>query len=155
MTNAEFNHAGLSASSALSVAWPEHETTAAHRPEDDLRSLAPFGAKLRIGRGQTIFNEGDPAEFAYKLVSGVVRLCKHLADGRRQIVQFLFPGDFFSFMELSGHSLTAEAVNDVVLLSYPQKQIAGLEKGNPDLRERFASLMALRLRQMNDHLMML
>ena len=99
------------ARTTLPLAWPtiggrESEPRALVGAEEDLRALAQIGAKLRIGRGQTIFNEGDPAEHGYKLVSGVVRLCKHLADGRRQIVQFLFPGDFFSFMELGGHSLT-------------------------------------------------
>ena len=144
----------------LSLAWPtiggrDTECGALAGADEDLRALAQIGTKLRIGRGQTIFNEGDPADYAYKLVSGVVRLCKHLVDGRRQIVQFLFPGDFFSFMELSGHSLTAEAVSDVVLTCYPQRQIMSLGKEKPSVRERFLTLLSLRLRNMHDHLMML
>ena len=42
-------------------------------------------------QNQTIFSQGEPINHAYKIVSGVVRLCKHLPDGRRQIAQFLFP----------------------------------------------------------------
>lgn len=125
------------------------------RADEEFIALQNIGTKLRFHHNKTIFNEGDPAEHAYKVLSGAVRLCKHLADGRRQIVQFLFPGDLFSFMELAGHSLTAEAVNDVVLLSYPQRQIAHLGAQDPSLRERFVALMSQRLHRMHDHLMLL
>ena len=125
------------------------------RADGDLMALQNIGTKLRFHHNQTIFNEGDPAEHAYKVLSGAVRLCKHLADGRRQIVQFLFPGDLFSFMELAGHSLTAEAINDVVLTSYPRRQLAQLGGQDPSLRERFVALMSQRLHGMHDHLMLL
>ena len=125
------------------------------RAAGDLAALQNIGTKLRCHPNQTIFNEGDAAEHAYRVVSGAVRLCKHLADGRRQIVQFLFPGDLFSFMELARHSLTAEAVNDVVLTSYPQRQIVHLGAQDPNLRERFVALLSQRLHRMHDHLMLL
>jgi CRP-like cAMP-binding protein len=123
--------------------------------DEGLIALQNIGTKLRFHHNQTIFNEGDAAEHAFRVVSGAVRLCKHLADGRRQIVQFLFPGDLFSFMELVGHSLTAEAVNDVVLTSYPQRQIVHLGTQDPNLRERFVALLSQRLHGMHDHLMLL
>ena len=141
-------------------AWPASGASQAAPPsparvDGDLIALQNIGTKLRFHHNQTIFNEGDPAEHAYKVLSGAVRLCKHLADGRRQIVQFLFPGDLFSFMELAGHSLTAEAVNDVILISYLQRQIIHLGAQDPSLRERFVVLMSQRLHRMHDHLMLL
>src|SRR6266566_101806 len=134
---------------------PQDVSPAPARADEGLIALQNIGTKLRFNHNQTIFNEGDAAEHAYRVVSGAVRLCKHLADGRRQIVQFLFPGDLFSFMELAGHSLTAEAVNDVVLTSYPQRQIVHLGAQNPNLRERFVALLSQRLHRMHDHLMLL
>ena len=134
---------------------PQGVPTSPGRADGDLAALQNIGTKLHFHHNQTIFNEGDAAEHAYRMVSGTVRLCKHLADGRRQIVQFLFPGDLFSFMELAGHSLTAEAVNDVVLTSYPQRQIVRLGAQDPNLRERFVALLSLRLHGMHDHLMLL
>lgn len=153
-----FTHANQAPAVFPPLSWPTIGATPSITParaDEDLKALAQIGTKVRIGSGKTIFNEGDPAEFAYRLVSGLVRLCKHLSDGRRQIVQFLFPGDFFSFMELTDHSLTAEAVSDVVLISYPARQIANLGKAKPSVRERFLTLLSERLRHMHDHLMML
>lgn len=117
--------------------------------------LRTMGTQLRFARNQTIFNEGDAAEYAYALKSGTVRLCKYLSDGRRQIMQFLFPGDLFSFMELDGHHLTAEAVNDVVLSCYPHRQIVQLGAQNPELGMRMASLMSQRLHAMHVQLLLL
>ena len=123
--------------------------------DDDLKALHRIGSRMHFARGETIFNEGDSAEYAYKVASGAVRLCKHMPDGRRQIAQFLFAGEFFSFMDLKEHSFSAEAVNDVVLLCYPQKQIERLGEERLTLRKRFAALLARRVRDIQNHLVML
>src|SRR6478672_7866071 len=47
--------------------------------DDDARALQQIGSKARIARNETIFSQGDSAAYAYKVVSGVVRLCKHMS----------------------------------------------------------------------------
>ena len=123
--------------------------------EADIRALQGIGVKSRVARNQTIFDRGDPAKYSYKVISGVVRLSKHMADGRRQIAQFSFPGDFFSFMELERHSFSAEAVTDVVLMCYPERDIAKLNEENPTVRRRFLTLLSQRLCDMENHLTIL
>ena len=122
---------------------------------DDLKVLHAIGSRIHFSRGETIFSEGDPADYAYQIVSGTVRLCKHMADGRRQIAQFLFPGDFFSFMDLSEHSFTAEAVNEAVLVCYPLRQIERLEDERASLRKNFSAMLSRRVRNIQNHLVML
>jgi CRP-like cAMP-binding protein len=114
-----------------------------------------MGTKIRVPRGETIFSEGDPAEHAYKVVSGCVRLSRHLADGRRQVTQFLFPGDFFSFMEFGEQRFTAEAVNDAVLMSFPQNALLKIGEERPSVQERFLTLVAQRVIDAHSHLVIL
>jgi len=133
----------------------DSETKPAPMSDDDLKALHKIGSRMHFARGETIFSEGDSAEYAYKIASGTVRLCKHMSDGRRQIAQFIFPGEFFSFMDLKEHSFTAEAVNDVVLLCYPQKQIERLGEERLTLRKRFAEVLTRRVRDIQNHLVML
>ena len=133
----------------------DSETKPAPMSDDDLKALHKIGSRMHFARGETIFSEGDSAEYAYKIASGTVRLCKHMSDGRRQIAQFIFPGEFFSFMDLKEHSFTAEAVNDVVLLCYPQKQIERLGEERSTLRKRFADVLTRRVRDIQNHLVML
>lgn len=123
--------------------------------QEDARALQRIGTKLRLSRNETIFNEGDPAEGFYKVVSGAVRLCKHMADGRRQIVQFLFAGDFFSLADFDQHSFAAEAVTDVVLVSYAQRQVAQLNEERGSVRKSFLTLLSQRICTVQDHLMLL
>ncbi len=42
-----------------------------------------------------IYGENEPAEYVHKVLTGAVRVCKVLQDGRRQIEAFYFAGDVF------------------------------------------------------------
>jgi CRP/FNR family nitrogen fixation transcriptional regulator len=123
--------------------------------DEDLRALQQVGVKVRYGRNETIFNDGDEATNCYKVISGAVRLCKHMTDGRRQIADFLLAGDFFGFTQFGTYKFTAEAVGDVVLICYPQRQVARLSSSMPNLRGRLLVLLSQRLIGMQDHLVML
>ena len=123
--------------------------------DPDLRALQQVGVKVRFARNETIFSDGDEATACYKVISGAVRLCKHLADGRRQIADFLLAGDLFGFMQFGHYKFTAEAVGDVVLMCYPQRQVARLSSSTPNLRGRLFVLLSQRLLGVQDHLVML
>jgi CRP/FNR family nitrogen fixation transcriptional regulator len=123
--------------------------------DEDLRALHQVGIKVRFSRNETIFNDGDEAKNCYKVISGTIRLCKHMSDGRRQIADFLLAGDFFGFMQFGTYKFTAEAVGDVVLMCYPQGQVARLSGAMPNLRGRLLVLLSQRLLGMQDHLVML
>jgi CRP-like cAMP-binding protein len=122
---------------------------------DALDPLHRIGTKVRFARDMTIFNDGDPVEHCYKIVSGAVRLCKHTFNGRRQIAEFLLPGDYFGFWQFGRYSFTAEAVSDAVLTAYPQHQVERLAQTTPSMGRRLLVLMSERLVSMQDHLVML
>jgi CRP-like cAMP-binding protein len=138
----------------MSIAFPSQlQASAVSESEhDELKSLDRFGTALQIAPTQTIFSEGEVVSHAYKIVSGVVRLCKHLPDGRRQIAQFLFPGDYFSFVAIGDHGFSAEAVGDVRLLEFSQKQVERLCTQSPKLRARLFELLSERVRNIQNHL---
>ena len=129
--------------------------TASVGADDGLKVLAQIGTKVRFSRNETIFNEGDEAAFTYKVVSGAVRLCKHTSSGRRQIADFLLAGDFFGFLQFGNYSFTAEAVSDVVVICYPQRQVEQLTASTPSLGRKILVLLSQRLLGMQDHLVML
>src|SRR5208282_4581545 len=62
--------------------------------DDGLSAMQAIGQTARYSRDETIFGDGDDALYSYKVVSGTVRLCKLMSDGRRQIAEFLRAGDF-------------------------------------------------------------
>jgi CRP/FNR family nitrogen fixation transcriptional regulator len=121
----------------------------------ELASLQSIGTRVRYARGETIFSEGDAATKTYRVLCGAVRLCKHLPDGRRQIVEFVLEGDFFGLMPVTGYAFTAEAVNDAVVVSYPRAQVEGLGEQFASVRRCLFSLLSDQMLGMHAHLVML
>src|ERR1700712_3125225 len=127
----EFNVKNPLKESVLSIAVSVRKNVrdnASAAANDDLLALQRIAIKVRFARNRTIFNDGDEANFTYRVVSGVVRLCKHTVQGRRLVTHFLLPGDYFGFMQLGAYSYTAEAVGDVVAVCYPQRLVESLSE---------------------------
>jgi CRP/FNR family nitrogen fixation transcriptional regulator len=90
------------------------------RHEEPLRTA---GTVIEIGEGQEICAEGDDTDTFYKLVSGVVRVCKFLSDGRRQIEAFHVAGEMFGLELGEERLLAAEAVTDCSLIVYRRRSV--------------------------------
>ncbi|MGZ5998743.1 MAG: cyclic nucleotide-binding domain-containing protein, partial [Rhizomicrobium sp.] len=95
---------------AHEVRTTPHAVAASLRVVDAKSPLSAFGTVSRFSRNNTIFSEGDDAEYSYRVMTGAVRLSKMMPDGRRQIAEFALPGDFFGINWLEDHALTAEAL---------------------------------------------
>jgi CRP/FNR family nitrogen fixation transcriptional regulator len=122
---------------------------------EDLRILDPFSTRVRFARNETIFCEGDSSDYAFKIISGTVRLCAHTPDGRRQISDFMLPGDVFGLMERSEYGFSAEAVTDVLLVSYPRNKIDQLWATKPQVVIRVLAALAKHFSTMQRHLVVL
>jgi CRP-like cAMP-binding protein len=81
------------------------------------------GRRMHFARGAEIFAEGKAADQLYKVVSGTVRTCRLLPDGRRMIAQFALPGELFGLDSVGHHRFFAEAVTDVVVIAFSRRDI--------------------------------
>lgn len=81
-------------------------------------SSTAMGSVQHFAQDREIFAQGDDTDYFFKLVSGVVRTCKFLSDGRRQIDAFYVAGDVFGFEPGEEHRLSAEAVADCTVVAY-------------------------------------
>lgn len=120
---------------------PQHHPS----PADGLAKLAGFGITVNVEPGQTIVVEGDPLDHYYRIVSGTVRLHKSIADGRRQVIDFLTGGDFFGLTGLERHAFGVEAVSRVMMIRYPRRSIATAMVSNPELAYRLFQLACVEL----------
>ena len=88
---------------------------------DALLAFERIGARRGFDRNAEIFAEGDAADCWFKVISGTVRLCKLMADGRRHIAEFYFGGDCFGLDNVPERLFSAEAVTDVIVMRYPRR----------------------------------
>jgi CRP-like cAMP-binding protein len=79
--------------------------------------------ELRAEAGTMLFLEGTSSAHLYTLLSGWAFRYKLLPDGRRQILNYCFPGDFIglqgSVMQEMQHSI--EALSDMVLCVFQRE----------------------------------
>jgi CRP/FNR family nitrogen fixation transcriptional regulator len=68
-------------------------------------------ASRTFSSGEQIFEEGEPADYIYRITSGAVRSYKLLSDGRRKIEAFRLPGDIFGIDSTEFREFTAEAID--------------------------------------------
>ena len=64
-------------------------------------ALAPLASISRCSPRQQICRQGEPADRWFWIIAGSARRSMIRPDGRRQIVDLLFPGDCFGFT--NGH----------------------------------------------------
>jgi CRP/FNR family nitrogen fixation transcriptional regulator len=100
---------------------------------DVLLGFDRIGSRRTLARNEEIFAEGDPADCWYKVISGAVRLCKLLADGRRHVAEFYFSGDCFGLENMPARLFSAEAVSGIIVMRYPRRATEQLIDESPML----------------------
>lgn len=85
--------------------------------------LKSAGTVVDVLEGREICAEGQETETFYKVLSGVVRICRFLADGRRQIEAFHVAGEMFGLELGAERVMSAEAVTDCRLIAYRRRGV--------------------------------
>jgi len=125
-------------------------------------ALAPLSHTLNLGtpvsyrRNTEIFGEKEPADYAYRVISGSVRTYKILDDGRRQIGGFHLPGDIFGLLEFGDeHTFSADAITDTTVLVVKRKTLAVLAGRHPAIARELFTFTGRELRRVQDHVLLL
>lgn len=101
--------------------------------DDELRFLAARASRQALEKGQTLILEGDPAINVYNIVEGDVILSRFAADGRRQILGFLRPGDYIGLTLSDTYSFSAEALTPTRLCRFDRRSIEELSDRFPEM----------------------
>ncbi|HUO40332.1 MAG TPA: Crp/Fnr family transcriptional regulator, partial [Mycobacterium sp.] len=105
-------------------------------------------------REESIYAQGEPGEGLYIIVSGKVKLSRHLADGRQQVV-VVGPSDIFgasSALDGAPRTATATSITDVAAVCMERDTIRALLVESPAVAEHLLRLLARRLRRTDDDL---
>ncbi|MFN3846028.1 MAG: Crp/Fnr family transcriptional regulator [Paracoccaceae bacterium] len=102
--------------------------------EDEIQFMGRFKkGELTVARGATILSEGQSSGQLYTVLSGMGLRHKTLEDGRRQVLNLIFPGDFLGLQAgLMGemhHSV--EAATPMVLCVFERAALWSLFQTNP------------------------
>ncbi|WP_022728667.1 helix-turn-helix domain-containing protein [Fodinicurvata sediminis] len=104
--------------------------------ESELSRLDSITRRHHTPAGATLVREGTPITFAYNITEGAVRLSRLLQDGRRQVMGFLFTGDFIGLTRRNSFTFSAEAITATDSCSFALDDLEKLSDDNPHLRQR-------------------
>jgi CRP-like cAMP-binding protein len=128
--------------------------TSSKAPMAPVVCATPKSAEARLKPGGCLYLEGDQVEWLYQVTSGVVRLTRLLADGRRQVIAFGYPGDIVGFPADNLHHTDCEALTDVRLQPFRRTHLES-GKGDPELHCALLQAALREIGAMQDHFMML
>lgn len=83
--------------------------SAASSSSDSSADRFERGTIRRIEAKEHVFCDGDPRTHVFRIEEGVIALSKLLGDGRRQIIEFAYPGDYIGLGTLREHIFDAQA----------------------------------------------
>jgi len=122
---------------------------------DYLARIHDHGSRLHFRQNEIIFNQDDPADHVYRILSGTIRLCRYMPDGRRYIVDFILPGDVMGFVESPDLPVSAEAVSEVTLVAFPRVCFDRLAKENAAVRSQLLCHLSANLLSAQQHMFVL
>lgn len=107
-----------------------------------LANLRALGTMQKLGPSQPVFHEGDPVRRVFMLANGSLKIYTLLADGRRQITGFMFPGDFLGVSIDDEYAFTAEALVQSELWWFTRDAFDRFVEENPKVERELYRLAA-------------
>ena len=97
-----------------------------------------------VKAGCDLFRVGDKGDAIYKFVHGWVALYNLQEDGRRQILQFVFPGAVLAFVPARDGVMncSAQALTDTVVCITSHEKLNRISRDNPEIGMRLAGLIS-------------
>lgn len=113
--------------------------------------------EFRFERGDAIQEEGGRTEFLFTILDGVAIRFVTLDDGRRQIVNFMFPGDLIGLQGAFDEDLnnSVEALVPIRLCRFRRKEFLALIQEHPRLGYDITWLAAKEESALEGHLVSL
>ena len=124
---------------------------------EGLEKLSKVVTKISLKKGEQLFKEKDDTRGVFLLHSGKVEISRVTADGWRQTLTVVTPGDFFgelSILERRHHVASAVAVEDAELFLIPKEEFDRLMDQDTKLAcyilKKIAMEMSKKLRRTTD-----
>ena len=117
--------------------------------ESDLRLLANETKLIEYKRGDFIYQEGDPADCFYAIVSGRVKVFA-TQDNQEKVFAYLYEGDYFGELSLltgEPHSVNVVVQNDALLLRLEKGSFNKFIERCPQVTVEISRLLSSRLKQ--------
>lgn len=121
----------------------------------ELRELDAIVTQIGVAPHETVIFEGDDARYIFNITGGAALAFKLLPDGRRQIIGFLFPGDFLGLAPHGRYAYSVETTRPSTLCRFPRSELTALCVRHHKLEQRLFGMVMDELALAQDQMMLL
>jgi len=121
----------------------------------ELAELDRFSTTLHLPAGATFVHEGDPADHCFNITAGSAKIYKLLPDGRRQVIGFLFTGDFLGTATRGPYGISAEAMTPLSLCRFERTSFRAVLSRLPALEHALLDRTADELEAAREQMLLL
>lgn len=112
---------------------------------DVLAQRLSRGAARTIEAKEHLFCEGDAATHVWRVEVGHICIYRMMPDGRRQVVDFAYPGDVIGLGALDEHTDSAQAMERTVVRGVPMAALREFAQSDARLGRRLYEALAREL----------
>lgn len=119
--------------------------------EAEMRALSGRITRLRFGRGELLFNEGDACSGLFLVASGKIRIFKMSPSGREQVLSVETPGSSFAELPVfdgGRYPASASALEDAEVLFISRKDFQNFCREHPEVALKVLAVVGSRLRRL-------
>ncbi|MBP6012986.1 MAG: helix-turn-helix domain-containing protein [Alphaproteobacteria bacterium] len=117
----------------------------------EIRDLAGSSNRVQLKPGETLTWDGDAAKYSYVVTRGALRASKESDDGRRQILDFLFAGQFIGIPAGPAYHFNAEALTEAEVCRFDRRKLEELMAKYPAVDKGYRAGAARQLETAYDH----
>lgn len=125
-----------------------HVLTADRVPSFERDALADRlarGAVRSLKAKEHLFCEGDVASHVYRVEVGHICIYRMMPDGRRQVVDFAYPGDIIGLGALGDHADSAQAMELTIVRAMPLATLRELAQSDSRLSAKLYEALSREL----------
>ena len=108
-------------------------TLCASLQDADMNKLYAIASEQRYNAGEALFRQEQSADFVFSIRKGYASMFRLTADGKRQILAFLFPGDFVGFTSEDNYHFGVSAIADLSACRFERSSLETLIGEHPEM----------------------
>jgi CRP/FNR family transcriptional regulator len=132
------------------LSQPTLQTVATARATTSFEQSLAQAYLRRVEAKEFVFAEGDPTTHLFRVETGAIALYRVLADGRRQIIGFAYPGDLIGLGAMGEHVMNAQAIKPTRLRCLPVGTLHQAATNDPTLGFKLYEALARELAATRD-----
>src|SRR4026209_122297 len=138
------------------ISDPSTEYRRSHPRSEGFSDALLVDAPVRLlAPHEHIFYEGDAQTHIYRVKSGMMRLYRLLADGRRQVIAFRLPGHLIGLGDQETQFCSAESLTSVVLQCVPLSIVYRRMQEEPRFGSELVRCLAVELAETRNQVVFL